>query len=136
MGTELTGRCKCGCEGKVYIASGRANHGKVFSYPHYCDACNSLISIDMLGSSQGCPNCGSKDIHSYQAATKTLSYDSLLNRLPTDLLRKAGYHRASEVHDESFCYPIKKHFPLLRGFHHCPQCKDQSMAFFTSMLFD
>ena len=136
MGTQLTGRCKCGYEGVAYIASGRANHGKVFKYPHYCKTCLSLTSIDILSDSQLCNECGSADVHSYEAPTRTLSYKSLLNKLPTEILRKAGYHRSEEVHEETFCYPINKRFVFLRKPHFCPRCKENSLHFFTSMLFD
>ncbi len=136
MGTELTGECSCGYGKKVYIASGRAQHGKVFKYPHFCKSCDSLISVDLLSESQICTECGSDDVHSYAASTKTLSYKSLLNRLPTEVLRAAGYHRSEVVHEETFCYPLKKWFVFLRGDHFCPKCKNQSMRFFTSMLYD
>lgn len=136
MGTELTGQCSCGYKGKVYIGSGRAEHGKLFKFPHYCGSCNSLTSVDMLGEEIKCAECGSPEIYSYAAPTKTLAYNSLLNRLPLEMLKKAGYHKSEAVHDESFCYPIKKSFPFLRGNHFCPRCKEQSMTFFTSMLYD
>lgn len=136
MGTQLTGQCGCGYEANVFIASGRANHGKVFKYPHYCDDCSSMTSIDILSGSNNCTECGGQNVHSYEASTKTLSYESLLNKLPTELLRKAGYHRSEDVHEETYCYPITKKFVFLRGAHHCPRCGGQTMKFFTSMLFD
>jgi ribosomal protein L37AE/L43A len=136
MGTELTGRCDCGFGNKVYIASGRAQHGKVFKYPHYCSSCHSLISVDVLSDSQICSECGSDDIHSYAASTKTLSYKSLLSRFPTEVLKAAGYHRSDVVHEETFCYPLRKTFVFLRGDHYCPKCKKSTMRFFTSMLYD
>jgi ribosomal protein L37AE/L43A len=136
MGTELTGACKCGYGDKVYIGSGRASHGKLFKYPHSCNTCNSLTSVDMLAVAPSCSHCNSKDIRSYAANTKTLSYKSLLNRFPTELLAKTGYHRTDVVHDESFCYPIKKTYVFLRGNHHCPRCNENTMTFFTSMLYD
>ena len=136
MGTELTGRCKCGYTDKVYIGSGRASHGKVFKYPHYCNSCNSVTSVEMLADEKKCSNCSGTNIQSYEADTKTLSYKSLLNRLPTELLAKTGYHRTDIVHEESFCYPLKKTFVLTRGMHYCPRCKEFGMTFFTSMLYD
>jgi len=136
MGTQLTGQCNCGYEANVYIASGRSQHGKVFKYPHHCDACNSLTSIDMLSSDCKCAECGSDQIHSYAASTKTLSYKSLLNRLPTEVLKTAGYHRSDVVHEETFCFPLKKTFVFLRADHYCPKCKNNTMRFFTSMLYD
>ena len=136
MGKQLTGECDCGYVGEVYIASGRAQHGKKFAYPHYCTSCDSLISVDLLSESQTCKVCGSGDVHSYEALTKTLSDDSFLKKLPTNFLLKIGYHRLDAVQEETFCYPLKKTFVLLRGNHFCPKCKNQSMRFFTSMLFD
>ena len=136
MGTQLTGQCKCGYDANVYIASGRAEHGKVFNYPHHCDSCNSLTSVDLLGNNYTCYECGSDQIHSYAAPTKTLSYDSIFNRLSTELLKSAGYHRADVVHEESHCYSLRKSFVFLRGNHYCPRCKENSMRFFTSMLYD
>ena len=136
MGTELTGKCDCGYSSKVYIASGRALHGKVFNYPYYCDDCSSLTSVDLLSQPLICKECGSTEIHSYAALTKTLSYNSLLTRLPTKVLKTAGYHTSDVVQEETFCFSLKKTFVLLRGDHHCPQCKSNSMQFVTSMLYD
>jgi hypothetical protein len=98
LGTELTGKCECGYGSKVYIASGRALHGKVFNYPHYCDACSSLTSVDVLSPSLVCKECGSTEIHSYEAFTKTLSHKSLLNKLPAEVLKSVGHHRSDAVH--------------------------------------
>lgn len=136
MGKQLTGECDCGYGGEVYIASGRAQHGKVFKYPYFCNSCDSLISVDVLSQSQSCSECGSDDVHSYEALTKTLSYKSLLNRLPNEVLKTAGYHRSDVVQEETFCYPLKKTFVFLRGNHYCPKCKVNSMRFFTSMFYD
>jgi len=136
LGKELTGKCDCGYSSKVYIASGRALHGKVFNFPHYCDSCNSLTSVDVLSQPLICKECGSTEIHSYAALTKTLSYNSLLTRLPTKVLKTAGYHTSDVVLEETFCHPLKKTFVFLRGDHHCPKCKQNSMRFFTSMLYD
>ena len=136
MGAVLTGRCECGYGGEVYIASGRALHGKVFNYPYYCDSCSSLTSVDVLSQPLICKECGSIEIHSYEALTKTLPYKSLLNRLPAAVLETAGYHRSDAVHEETFCYPLKKTFVLLREDHHCPKCKENSMRFVTSIRYD
>ena len=136
MGIQLTGRCKCGFEGEAYLGSSRSNHGKVFDCAYSCNTCSSLISIDILGSLKTCSECGSEDVLQYAATTKTLSYKSLLNKLPTELLRKAGYHRSSEVYKEVFCFLSNKTFIYLRGDLFCPSCKQNSMHFFTSMYYD
>lgn len=136
MGKQLTGLCDCGYAAQVYIASGRSQHGKIFNYPYHCNSCDSLISIDVLSKSQLCNQCGSTDVKSYESLTKTLSNNSFLNKLSTDFLLKIGYHKSDVVHEESFCYPLEKKFVLLCGNHYCPKCKNQSMRFITSMLYD
>ena len=136
MGKQLTGLCDCSYGGEVYIASGRTQHGKVFYYPHYCNSCDSLISVDLLSKSKTCKFCASDDVHSFEATSKTISSKSLLNKLPPNFLLKIGYHSSELVHEEIFCYPLNKKFVLLRGNHYCPKCKHQSMHFFTSMLYD
>lgn len=136
MGKKITGECDCGYVGEAHIASGRAQHGKVFNYPHHCNSCDSLISIDVLCKYQICNQCGSTDVKSYKSLTKTLSHNSFLSKLSTDFLLKIGYHRSDVVHEETFCYPLKKKFVLLCGDHYCPKCKSHSMRFTTSMLYD
>ncbi len=136
LGIELSGDCECGYKGQVYIASGRAQHGKVFQYPHYCDACSSLTTIDMLNETKACSECGSANIHSYEALTRTLPYSSIIAYLPISLLRFLGFHRANVMREEAYCYRLNKTFIFLQGDRFCPKCKENSMQFLTTVLYD
>jgi hypothetical protein len=110
MGYRITGQCGCGFTGHAFVASGRAGHGKVFSCPHYCDDCNSLISVDMIGVNilkqpYNCEKCGSENIGSYAVKTKRISTKvistkknstfSFINKLPSfvrSYLFRKGYY--------------------------------------------
>ena len=136
MGTELTAQCSCGAENNVYIGSSRAMHGKIFDFPHYCASCRSVITIDKLSGDIRCGVCGSTDVHSYEMPTKTLGVFSFFNRYSPELLRFFGYHKHEEVFHESFCYVLKKSFPIKHGTHYCPKCGENKMKFFVSLLYD
>jgi len=136
MGTELSAICECGFRGLTHIGSSRAQHGKTFKYPHYCDACNSLTSVDLLCKPPSCSKCSSSNVHTYASHTSSLSYDSIFNKLPTKYLRFLGFNRRDEAYDESFCYPLKKTFVLLRGKNYCPKCRNASLIFSVERMYD
>ena len=132
MGLGLLGHCKCGYEKDVYIGSGFAQHGKSFEYPHYCESCNSLTSVDVLKKNPKCAECGSEDIKSYEAITKELPDD--VSGLPYFMMK--DYHKPEDVQEEDFCYPLDKTFVLLKGNHYCPRCKENSLIFKTTVYCD
>ena len=129
MGRELLGYCKCGYGKEVCIGGGFS--GKSFEFPHYCESCNSLTSVDVFKKKPKCTECGSKDIKSYEAITKELPKDV---RLPSFLTN--GYHKREDVQVENFCYSLDKTFVLLKGKHYCPRCKENSLMFPITCFFD
>ena len=129
MGRELLGYCKCGYEKEVCIGGGFS--GKSFEFPHYCESCNSLTSVDVLKKRPKCTECGSKDIKSYEAITKELPKDV---RLPSFLTE--GYHKREDVQMEDSCHQLDKTFVLLKGNHYCPRCKENSLMFQITYFFD
>lgn len=135
MGTKLSGECTCGYQCDVFIGSARAQHGINFYFPHYCSACNSLTSVDMLSDDHACEKCGSKEIYSYDAPTKATSLE-VMNALPSSLLKRLGYHKANDVCESAFCYPIDKTFNLLSSKQHCPRCKQVQLTFNIRMMYD
>lgn len=136
MGQELVGKCVCGLEKEVYVGSGRQDHGKKFNFPHYCNSCHSLITVDILQKKYSCTDCGSSDIHSYAALTKTIPSDSEQNSWPDAHLAKLGFHKRKLVEDETYCATLDKDFVLFRFKNHCPVCNLNSLTFTISADYD
>ena len=130
MGRELLGYCKCGYEKEVCIGGGFS--GKSFEFPHYCESCNSLTSVNVLKKKPKCTECGSKDIKSYEAITKELPDD--VSGLPYFMMK--DYHKREDVQVENFCHQLDKTFVLLKGNHYCPRCKENSLMFHITWFFD
>lgn len=135
MGTTLKTYCKCGYETVTVSGSSRANHGKVFKFPHLCRNCNNAVSVDLLAQTACCPLCDSTDIESYAAKT-VLTTNKLLCLLGHEILSKRGYHVREEEFSDDFCYVLDKHLVLLRKGNECPSCHESTLQFFTEMMFD
>jgi hypothetical protein len=135
MGTGLKATCTCGYETEASIGSSRAGHGKVFRFPHFCNDCQTVGSVDVLSELPACNKCGSKNITSYETNTKRVP-NRLLERLGRDFLRKRGYHLRQEELDPTYCCVLEKTFIMLRGHNYCPECQTSSLTFYPEIYFD
>ncbi len=141
MGTTLEARCKCGYVESAMVASGRRDHGKVFFYPHACDDCSAMVSIDILKSPVVCPTCGSSNVKSYGVAIKELPFGRW-NRFKAWLSgdkkrhaeQKAAVHR--KTIDSSYCYRTHTTYVIPTDPATCPACKEKSLVFESTVLFD
>ena len=132
MGQILDAVCECGYRKSAVLGAGRSNFKEVCKFPHYCNSCSEVIDVDIFKEQNCCPNCTSLNIHTYEALTKRVTY-KVFERLSDITLRKYGYHRRdNEQH--SWYGKIKNH-TILRVKHFCPKCKNDSLSFFTSMMF-
>lgn len=133
MGQVLGGICECGYKGSATLGAGRSNFQEVCRFPHYCRKCENLISVDIFKKDNTCPDCGSDDIHTYEASTNSPKY-KIIEKLSDERLRSFGFHRSD---DEQFSwYGNTKSHVILRGGHHCPKCHNNSLRFFTELMFD
>jgi hypothetical protein len=136
MGQEFIGRCSCGLEKTVGVGSSRSEHGKKFYFPHFCDSCNSLTTVNVLSKKYVCADCGGDSINTYAAKTKSLPYDSKLNSWSDKHLAKLGVHKKELVLEESYCFVLDKDFALFRTNNFCPSCKEYSLSFSLSAMYD
>jgi RNA polymerase subunit RPABC4/transcription elongation factor Spt4 len=135
MGTGLKTYCRCGYDTMTVSGSSRAQHGKVFKFPHLCRQCKSAVSIDLLAEHVCCPDCGSSDVESYATKSKLIT-NELLSSLGKELLSKRGYHTREDQFSNDFCYVLNEHFVILRDGNECPACGEKSLRFFSSIMFD
>jgi hypothetical protein len=135
MGTEVICKCSCGYQGSAAIGSSRAMHGKQFSFPHYCNDCHQVVSIDTLAEASTCRHCGGTSLTSYEAQTKQVP-NPLLEKLGASILHKRGYHLSEEELSPTYCYVQEKTYVLLRWNNHCPQCNGNKLMFRMGMLYD
>jgi Zn finger protein HypA/HybF involved in hydrogenase expression len=135
MGTGLKATCSCNYAAEASIGSSRAEHGKVFRFPHVCNDCQTVGSVDVLSEDPACDKCGSTNVTSYETKTKLVP-NRLLEKLGKDFLRKRGFHLQQEELDPSYCYVLEKTFTLLKWNNQCPKCKENELTFFPYIYFD
>lgn len=135
MGTGLKTYCRCGYDTMTVSGSSRAQHGKVFKFPHLCRQCKLAVSIDLLADHFCCPDCGSSDVESYATKSK-LTTNKLLCLLGKEILTKRGYHTREDQFSDDFCYVLNEHFVILRDGNECPSCGEKSLRFFSEIMFD
>jgi predicted Zn-ribbon and HTH transcriptional regulator len=135
MGTGLKATCTCGHEAEASIGSSRAGHGKVFRFPHFCNDCKNVGSVDVLSERSACDKCGSTNVTSYETNTKRVP-NRLLERLDREFLRKRGYHLQQEELDPTYCYVLGKTFVMLRSLNNCPKCNSNNLIFSPYIYFD
>lgn len=128
MGISFTAVCKCRYRVEVPTTSSRSRHGKDWWWPHACDACGSVVSINLLSDAHGCPNCGSGKVASYEEprppAVKLTFWQKLKGYRPPkpENLRDPLY--------SGYCGVQKKDFVIKRGKHHCPKCGETELQFY------
>jgi rRNA maturation endonuclease Nob1 len=135
MGTGLKTYCACGYETMTITGSSRAQHGKVFKFPHLCRSCKTAVSVDLLAEPLCCPDCGSFEVETYAAKSK-LTTDKLICLLGKDLLAKRGYHTREDQFSDDYCYVLEKHFQILREGNECPRCGCLGLKFLSEIMFD
>jgi len=92
------------------------------------------MTVDTMQPEIRCKECGSDDVYSYEASTKTVT-SAFMNARSPSLLKLLGFHRRSEVYNDSF-RDREKSFILLKGKHYCPRCKDIELTFKPGYMFD
>ena len=84
MGIAYAAACKCGYKASEFaISSTRAQHGRQWWYPHACDSCRVVVSIDLLSDNHSCPQCGNKDVVSFEEpqSSKYIIFWSKVNQV-------------------------------------------------------
>lgn len=133
MGQILGAVCECGYNGKATLGAGRSDFREVCKFPHYCDSCKEVVSVDIFKEEHLCPTCKSHDVHTYEAQTTRLKNEAH-EQLSDVHLERLGLHRRSDEQDS--WYGKDKSHILLRGPHYCPKCEKNSLKFFTEIMFD
>lgn len=140
MGSTLNAQCPCGYEGSATVASGRRDHGKVFYYPHCCEDCKAVVSIDILKPEQSCPTCGGSSLTRYGVAIKELPYgrwERFKAWLNGDYKRHAQLTQTYKFKsDATYCYRTHTTYVLPVEPSMCPVCKKDSLSFRPGVLFD
>jgi predicted RNA-binding Zn-ribbon protein involved in translation (DUF1610 family) len=134
MASAYAAACKCGYKAEFPISSTRAQHGRQWWYPHACETCRAVVSIDLLSDNHSCPQCGNKDVVSFEEPQPPEIKPSFWERLrgneprvPEDLRNPIS---------SSFCYVLRKTFILRKGNHRCPSCGNTALEFFRTGFFD
>ena len=135
MGSAYATACKCGYKApECPISSTRAQHGRQWWYPHACDTCRAVVSIDLLSDNRACPHCGNEDVVSFEEPQPPEVQQSFWDKLRGK--EPLVPENLQDPVSSSFCYVLKKTFVLRRGKHRCPSCGDSGLEFFRTGFFD
>jgi len=135
MASGLKATCVCNYEAMSIIGSSRAENGKVFDFPHYCNDCQSVTRADLLSFAPCCNECGSTNITSYETSTRRTPF-SLLEKLGSKFLRNRGYHLLRDEVESTYCPHLEKTFVMLKEHNSCPKCKNKSLTFHSYIKLD
>lgn len=147
MGTSYIADCNCGYSDIVFTGSTRREHGHKFFYPHACNACSRIVSVDVLSTSKTCPKCGSDKVTLQgvmipDPPPSRFEYGSFLDDvqrlLSWALQLLTGARKPAKVlwEDESYCFRTSATYALAKGAHECPKCRAQSLRFSLSSKVD
>ena len=135
VGTGLQVICSCGYEARAVIGSTKRDHGRVFMYPHRCDACRSLVNVDLLKQPTVCPVCSSDKISRYGWCKPNRPKGTVrrwLQRLFGPRAQEAAPSGLSDlggVVSATFCFALRSDFLLCAKGNQCPQCGQHDLSF-------
>lgn len=135
MGSGLQAICSCGYESRAVIGSTKHDHGRVFVYPHRCDACRSLVNVDLLKQPAKCPVCSSDKISRYgwcKPDRPKGTIRSWLQRLFDPQAQEAapsGLCDPVRVMSATYSFALRSDFLLYAEGNECPQCGQYDLSF-------
>lgn len=141
MGTEVKASCECGYAGSALCGSTRREHGKLFWYPHRCNHCHELVTVDLLQSPITCDKCGSQDVKRYGVVIKQIPYgwkNKLIARFNGDLRRdrEARDTLNNNRVDATWSYNLDTTFGITKDLCECPACHQTTMRFRPGAIFN
>jgi RNA polymerase subunit RPABC4/transcription elongation factor Spt4 len=120
MGTMIVASCDCGYTKKTSLGGSKISRGS--NMPYCCRNCNQLVTVDESANDEPlCPDCGSSDVVSYVAKSKTAT--SRHDNLTGEELKILCLHKRKD--EAAFNYPDS----LLKSGNFCPNCKTMSLRF-------
>jgi len=111
MGSQVVATCRCGIEAKILIGGGMLNFKTLCYFPCLCEACHSIVQVNLLAKIKRCPACKSLDIIAYD--------DPRLSKTPGKRT-VAGWC----IQD-----PLDRDLILTNGNYVCPKCKKLWLRF-------
>lgn len=147
MGVNFRATCDCGYVGSANCGSSRAEHGRVFQFPHLCRQCREVVGADRLEPTPRCPTCGATgaDLTLYGTAvtneTKPLpSAWQMFKRWLSNGWRQVRVGTASDqlehVVNSEFCYRQHKTYTIKSEAYECPKCGLKGLRFAVDAHFD
>ena len=135
VGSGLQAICGCGYEARAVIGSTKRDHGRVFIFPHRCDACRSLINVDLLKQTAICPLCSSDKISRYglckpkRPKVKIRSWLQGLFGPKAQEAAPSGLSDPGGVVSATYCFALRSDFLLSAEGNQCPQCGQYELSF-------
>jgi predicted RNA-binding Zn-ribbon protein involved in translation (DUF1610 family) len=135
VGTGLLAQCSCGYETKCTVGAGRRTFKTSMEFPHHCKSCHEVVDVQVYAEELKCPDCGSTDVESYRAKTKS-DYGLMFKWVQKKLIFPNSYHSHDDEHHSWRSSQDNTDHVILRGKHPCPKCGKNEMQFHLDCMFD
>ncbi len=115
MGYLLSAECRCGFQGEAQFGTGQSDHPLKLDVPCFCEACKSLITVDVRARDRRCPKCKMSEPSRFD--------DSRM-------------HDGVALRELASCLDGDSPVTLLDANYLCPGCRQYSLRFHIEALFD
>ena len=135
MGTTVYAQCACSEQGtSVMLGSSRREYGQVFYQPQACNACRSVVSVNLLAVSCLCPNCGSSDLERYGESVTAAPYGRwhrfvgwVTGRSKRDQAAINALRAKSVA--TGYCSALRTTYGVPSQLEKCPKCQQRTLKF-------
>jgi hypothetical protein len=111
MGSSVRGKCPCGFDFEVPMGGGMRNFSTTRYFPCLCEACHTIVPVNLLALAQQCPECNNQALISYD--------DPRMSESPGKGV-VAGWDLKEQLGRELI---------LTDGNYLCPKCNHLSLRF-------
>ena len=118
MGSTVEASCKCGYRATSDVGGGKSNYLTVDLMPALCEHCQTLVTVNKCAKPPLCPKCKSPQVLPYD--------DPALNAKPD----------ASIPVSRRVWEAMGSAFQLTCGTYLCPACKQYTLRFIETCLWD
>lgn len=134
-------RCACSYQAEVFLGSVRANYLHSFEFPHICEHCREVVSVQMCCKKPVCPSCGKQELISlgYEVPPQQTGLQSLIEKGSETLKERLAETRVSRegktlIETLNFC--SHRSWALTEGPHPCPSCSGKILYLKLGALYD
>lgn len=134
-------KCKCSYEAEVFLGAVRSNYLESFKFPHTCQDCSKVVTVQMCCENPVCPSCGGTNLTSlgYEMPKQSTGVPGLIEKGLSKLRQDktaASESREGRTLSETWNFCSQRSWALTEGPHACPSCEEKSMFLSLGALYD